>query len=298
MIELLYIYAWTIVAGCLTAPALSLLGSQLATTDRAMQTVCVGQGAMVGVLVGIGILHIWEGTWIGTVGPFLSALVVSGITFLVTDRLVAKQMASKNTTFAFIFALLLAAGSLVSALFPALESHMAQVYFGDLATITVRDSQLLSALALVSLSLLVGFLKSLTNQSFESAVFGDAILFGRVTSSQRATKILTLVVLCFSVQFVGFLFTIAMLFLPTALLNFLRTKGLRMHLWLCALLSLVGTVVGFLFSLKYTRLPTVPAIVVVMFFGGILLLMGERLVSGSLFASNRENGRSTPPISP
>lgn len=278
MLGLMQLYAWTIVAGCVAAPALAILGAQLATRDRAMQTVCVGQGAMVGVLCGIGILHMWEGTWIGIFGPFFTAMIVSGATFAVTDRLVAKQMASKNTTFAFIFALLLAAGSLVAAVFPALESHMAQIYFGDLATLTVRDSMVTAALSGISLAVLVGFVKAITNQSFEGAVFGDAILFGKASKGQFAMKALTLVMLCFCVQFVGFLFTIAMLFLPTALLNFLRTKGLRLHLTLSVLVALVGTLVGFVLSLQYTRLPTVPAIVAVMFVVGSLIVSAERVV--------------------
>jgi len=276
VLGLMQLYAWTIVAGCVAAPALAILGAQLATRDRAMQTVCVGQGAMVGVLVGIGVLHVWEGTWVGIFGPFFSAMLVSGLTFAITDRLVAKQMASKNTTFAFIFALLLAAGSLVAAVFPALESHMAQIYFGDLATLTIRDSMVTAALSGLSLIVLVGFVKAITNQSFESAVFGDAILFGKTSKAQIGMKALTLVMLCFSVQFVGFLFTIAMLFLPTALLNFMRTKGLRLHLILAGVVSLVGTLVGFVLSLQYTRLPTVPAIVAVMFVVGSVFLLTEQ----------------------
>lgn len=278
MLGLLQLYSWTILAGCLAAPALAILGAQLATRDRAMQTVCVGQGAMVGVLCGIGLLHMWEGSWIGTLGPFITAMIVSGFTFAITDRLVAKQMASKNTTFAFIFALLLAAGSLVSAVFPALESHMAQIYFGDLATLTVRDSMITSVLSGFSLIVLTVFLKAITNQSFESAVFGDAILFGQASRSNLAMKALTLVMLSFTVQFVGFLFTIAMLFLPTAILNFMKTKGLKIHLILSAGLSIVGTLVGFTLSLRYTRLPTVPAIVACMFVNGIVVLSFEKLL--------------------
>jgi len=294
MLSLLQLYSWTILAGCLAAPALALLGAQLATRDRAMQTVCVGQGAMVGVLCGIGLLHIYEGTWLGTIGPFFTAMIVSGATFSVTDRLVAKQMASKNTTFAFIFALLLATGSLVASLFPALETHMAQIYFGDLATLTVRDSQVTGLLSALSLVCLIVFRKAITNQSFESAVFGDAILFGSTPRAHLAMKALTLVMLCFCVQFVGFLFTISMLFLPTAVLNFMRTKGLKLHLTLSALIALIGTAVGFTLSLKYTRLPTVPAIVAVMFVLGSVILTTERVLIGLLGQKSKEADWETP----
>lgn len=277
MIALLLLYQWTIAAGVAAAPALTLLGAQLATRDRAMQTLCVGQGAMVGVLLGIGLLHSYEGTWIGAVGPFMSALIVSASTFLATDILVAKKVASKNTTFAFVFGLLLAASYLIGALFPALESHMAQIYFGDLATLTIFDSKVTLGASLLSLLVLVARAKAISNQSFEWAIFGDLRTKHTPRFELAAFKVLTLVILCFSVQFVGFLFTISMLFLPTAMMNFLETKGLRLHLGLSAGIAAAGTVVGFVLSLNYTRLPTVPAIVAVMFLLGLVLIGGERL---------------------
>lgn len=280
MLALLDLYLWTIIAGLVAAPALALLGTHLATRDRAMQTLCVGQGAMVGVLVGIGVFHAWEHLMLGKLGPFLTALVVSASTFLLTDRLVEKKVASKNTTFAFVFGLLLAMGYLSSALFPALESHMAQVYFGDLATLTELDSKIMLGAGLLCLLILVAKVKAISNQSFELAIFGDFMSKAQATWELRSFKILTLVMLCFSVQFVGFLFTIAMLFLPTAMMNYLETKGLRLHLILCTSIVLAGTLIGFAISLQFTRVPTVPAIVAVMFVLGAMVLSAERLALG------------------
>lgn len=278
MSELLILYKWTILAGVLAAPVLALLGVQLATRERSMQTLCVGQGAMVGVLCGIGFLHKYEWSTLGAIGPFLTAVLSSALTFIITDLLVAKRTASKNTTFAFVFALLSASSYLVSSLFPALESHMAQVYFGDLATLTIMDSQFTIVASLLSLLFVTVFYKLISNQSFELSIFGDAVTAeNRGTRGLRAFKLLTLIVLCFSVQFVGFLFTMSMLFLPTGLLNFMRTKGLRLHLFLCSFLAVLSTLVGFLISLNYTRLPTVPAIVMVLFITTLVVIVCERV---------------------
>jgi zinc/manganese transport system permease protein/iron/zinc/copper transport system permease protein len=271
---LLVIYFWTIIAGCVAGPTLSLLGTHLATRDRSMQTLCVGQGAMVGVLLGMGLLHDHE--VLSSVGPFLSAFLCSGLTYLATDTLVAKKVASKNTFFGFVFALLLAAGYLVSSLFPALESHMAQVYFGDLATLTTFNSKVTIAVSLTCLSALLVFGRMISNQSFEWAVFGE------VTTSKNGRfgllffKVLTLCMLCLSVQLVGFLFTISMLFLPTAMMNFVAKKGLTLHFSLCALISVIGTLIGFGLSLHFTRLPTVPAIVGIMFVVSMAILFAEK----------------------
>jgi len=277
MMSLFSLYKWTIVAGALAAPALALLGVQLATRDRAMQTLCVGQGAMVGVLAGIGFLHSFEGTPLGAIGPLGCAVLLSAITIIATDRLVAGRMASRNTLFAFVFAFLLGAGSLVSAAFPALESHMAQVYFGDLATLTIFDSQVTSLVSLLCLTVLAVLAKSVSNQSFELAIFGNLVSSAGDRRGTWAFKIITLVMLSLSVQFLGFLFTIAMLFLPTSLMSFVSSKGLKAHFILCALVSIASALIGFVLSLNYTRLPTVPAIVMVMFLLSVVILSGERL---------------------
>lgn len=269
------LYFWTIIAGVIAAPALSLLGVQLATRDRAMQTLCVGQGAMVGVLAAIGLFHHLEGSVWGTLAPFLSAILLSGGTFLFTDSLVAKKVASKNTVFAFVFALLLSVGHLCSSLFPGLESHMAQVYFGDLATLTTTDSQITAIASLICLAILAVYYRTMSNYSFESAVFGSLISVRNARQSELAFRALSLIMLSFSVQFVGFLFTISMLFLPTAILNFSRIKGLARHLVLGVALSAVSAGTGFFISLKYTRLPTVPSIVIVLSVLCSVVLLGE-----------------------
>lgn len=273
------LYKWTILAGIVAAPALALLGAQLATRDRAMQTLCVGQGAMVGVLLGMAILSPFESPLLNALGPFFSAIFVSVATIVITDAFVARRTASKNTFFAFTFALLLAAGHLVSSLFPALENHLAQIYFGDLATLNILQSKMMLGISLVCLGLLLGMVRSISNQSFEWAVFGDLVSSKGERKGMVAFKLVTLLMLCLSVQLVGFLFTIAMLFLPTALMNFSARKGLFRHLCLSGAIALVSTVSGFLLSLQYTRLPTVPAIVAVMFVLALVTLGIERAVT-------------------
>ena len=281
MMDLVLIYQWTIVAGVIAAPALAILGSHLATRDRAMQTMCVGQGAMVGVLLGIGLLGSYDRSPLGLLG----AVAVSIATYLVTDKLTANRSASRNTTFAFVFAVLLATAALVTALFPALESHMAQVYFGDLATLTTFDSVVTAVVGSICLLLLVVRSHALADHSFEAAIFGGVVDAKGRRGGEILFTLLSLVMLCLSVQFVGFLFTIGMLFLPTALMNFIATKGLKLHLSLIGVLAAISTLAGFLLSLGYTRLPTVPTILVVMFGLSLIGIGVERLI---LFALARD----------
>ena len=273
MMDLVLLYGWTLVAGAVAAPALALLGAQLATRDRSLQTLCVSQGSMLGVLVGLGVLPWLERLpAVGPAVPFAFALAAAAATYLGTERLVAERMASRNTTFAFVFSLLLASGYLVSAVFPALESHMTQIYFGDLATLPTSAAQLCVAGFGAALLLLVRHGRALANGSFEWAIFGEPIS----SRGERLFRVLALAMLCLSVQYLGFLFTVTMLFLPTAMMRGLRGGGVRRHLALAALLASAGTVAGFLLSLELTRLPTVPTIAWVLFLHALGVIGAER----------------------
>ena len=287
MIGLLLLYVWAILAGTAAAPGLAILGVQLATRDRAMQILCIGQGALLGVLLGIGLLQGEVGNLMGTVGPFLSALLVSSLTYAITESTIREKAASKNTTFAFIFGLLIAVSHLVSALFPGLQSHMSQIYFGDLATLSVFDSKVMLGASLVFLATLLLMTKAVSRNSFESAVFGK-ILSESGQRTDRIFKFLTLAVLCLSVQFVGFLFTITVLFIPTAITSQLRARGLTLHLALCGALASTATVGGFLLSLWESSLPTVPSIVFLLFLEGMAVLGIEKLM---LFRKSRQQVR-------
>lgn len=282
MIELLKLYAWVIPAGAIFAGALAYIGAHLAARDRSMQTICMSQGAVLGVLLSLGILppeqhedpthHL---------APFVFSVFVSASVFWVTDYGSRRKTQSKNSFFTAVFALLLAGGYFVSAFFPALESHMSQVYFGDLATLNEFDAKATAVLGLLCLAGLVGMSKPIANRSFEMAVFGESWGVGGSRGAAWAFQFFTVALVCYSVQFLGFLFTVSMLFVPTTLLSFTPAPGLRRHLVTAMLVASAATVVGFLTSLRFTRVPTVPAVVlwcavlsvlaVLVSFGSILL---------------------------
>src|SRR5262249_14942736 len=155
-----------------------------------------------------------------------------------------------NTYYTTVFAILLGMGYLVSSVFPSLESHMAQVFFGDLATLNNRDATAALLLSTVSLLYLIGKWKHLTNQSFEIAMFGHGYRGMETPALQIAFSLASLFTLCFSVQFVGFLFTISCLFLPTSAISSFRHRSLGLHLFLCPLIASISTILGFLLSLQ------------------------------------------------
>lgn len=115
-------------------------------------------------------------------------------------------------------------------------------------------------------------------ESFEKSITGSEHN-GRAPFS--TFDIITLVTLCFCVQTVGYLFTIACLFIPTAVASRQLQAGLLRHLWFCGLTAFVASGAGFFLSLESTRLPTVPTIIAVM--------LPLSLVFSLLFAGRRRH---------
>ena len=274
MEALLGIYALGIVASTALAAGLSLLGIQLAARDRAMQTMCVGQGAMFGVLVGIGLVQLASmNLAVQASLPIATGLLCSGVTFMVSEKIVTKRSAAINTHFAALFVALLASGHFISALVPSLESHMAQKYFGDLATLSQAEFGVMLGLGMLLIISLKGFERSVTRDSFQIAILGHNALTGR---SNIIFALSSLVVICICVQEVGFMFTVACLFLPTSLLSFRTRIGLGHHTAACAVTAAIACVCGFIISLWQTRLPTVPCIVTMMVLISSLLYLVQR----------------------
>lgn len=284
MLALISIFWLSILAATVLGSGLALLGAQLAARDRAMQTMCVGQGAMLGVLVGVGLCQFFHLPAAGEASvPFVLALLSAAVTYWVSERAASRKAASSNTHFAALFAALLAGGNLVSAVFPALENHMAQKYFGDLATMSEGAAATALAVGAVLLGVLGFFSRVVTRDSFAVAILGS-----RRTQTQIVFAIGTLVTLCFSVQVVGFLFTASSLFLPTSILSFGRKSGLRSHLASCANTAAFACCGGFAVSLCLTRLPTVPTIAFVMCLSALFL----NLMSANVAAKYPSNRRS------
>lgn len=268
MKEVFFLYRWTLLAGSIHAAALSLLGCHLAGRDRSMQTVCLSQGATLGVLLSLGTSLLLGIEMTGEhhelrahLIPLVASMTCSGIVFFLTQRLSTRRQVSKNTLFSSIFSVLLASSYFVTGIFPGLESHMTQAYFGDLATATLIDSFLILILGLIGLFVLTLYWRPITNRTFELAVFGENTLSSNRKRWNWIFDLLTLLMLSFSVQFVGFLFTVSCLFLPTTVMSSTRKQGIIHHFSLCTMVSGIGAAGGLSLSLLFTRLSTVPSVV-------------------------------------
>lgn len=282
MKELFALYAWTFPASLVFGGALALLGGHLASRNREMQTLCVSQGAVFGVLLSIGLIHVTSGHEDETrILPTVGALLFATITFLATNAWVKNRAGLKGAIYASVFAFLIAIGYLTTALFPALESHMSQAYFGDLATMTASDSQFSLGFGLVACALFAYFWKAISNQSFEISYFGNRVSAQHAKKQALLFNALALLLIAYAIQTMGFLYAISCLFIPTTLFSMSGLVGLRRHLALSFAAAAIASPLGLAVSLVNTRLPTVPTISVLLFVVGLVLIGITRLFSRS-----------------
>lgn len=271
MSNLLVIYGLSIIASAVFASGLAAIGSHIAHRNQAMQTLCLSQGALLGVLLGIGVSYAADlSNILSGILPLISGNLVGALTVYLCSVMTMRRPASKGTLFVAIFALLLALSHLASALFPGLESHMTQRYFGDLATLSNNAAKALLIGGGLLLLYLYRIMPQLMRTSFDDALTGD----GMPTSVGRlkvdSFTWLTIVVVAVSVQLTGLLFTTVCLFLPTTCVAFSQKPGARRHIIWSMVIAFVGSAAGFLTALAASSLPTVPTIAVVMIVVGAL----------------------------
>lgn len=272
-IEHLSFYKWVVIGGASLAVFLSVMGTQLATRGEAMKTMLLAQAAMLGALLGMKWSHSdfshGEGSY---VLPIFTSIIVALLVAWVAGRLAARSHFSKSAFYLSGYFLLMCVSQILTALTPSLESHMTQMYFGDLGTLSDNAAFFCFALGIVGSILFLLSWRPIARRSFQLASYASEVNRG-AAGSFLATRIfegLALLAIVFSVLWVGIVFTLTVLFIPTLCLTLVASQSaLRTHLGACALVACTSTVLGFLFSLQVTALPTVPTIAVVMLLLGV-----------------------------
>lgn len=185
---------------------------------------------------------------------------------LVTHFITRSVSTSVSTYFIALFLMLLAINHILGSLFPQLESHVSQIFFGDLATVTATNSWISGGVATVVFVLLLKFQKQLSRRSFEGFVFQDDSPWNSTDKEWKplALEVGLFLFVCFAIQLFGFLFTIGCLFIPTVFLS-LRQKfsTLHAHLWKSSIAAASGVLIGLPLTLQFENLPTVPSILVI-----------------------------------
>ena len=148
-------FLWTFFASSILAGALAAAGAHIASRQRTLQSLCLAQGAEMGALVSVFVAYISHDfldrgdTWLGLGGSLLGALIAGAA----ASRIAGIQGSSRTPRLFAFWVALIAATHLSVSLHPALESHLARVFLGDLGTLS--DSEALTIAGFGGFTLLV-----------------------------------------------------------------------------------------------------------------------------------------------
>jgi len=250
--ELLQIYKWSLPASVLMAGTLALIGAQWTAREKSAQIFVLGQGSSLGIILGLALNILWDTE--SHALNLLLGLSLGWLTLLLSD-VVLRTKSDRNHIYLTLFVLFMSLSYLISSLTPALESHVASSYFGDLAVM----SDFAARICLISGLLFGGFVlfywRKLTLISFQ-LVNQSAI---HQSGQNRIFDIGTLLITTMAIQSMGYLYTMGSLFIGTTFAAH-RSSNLRSYTLKILLISTLGSLLGFLFSLGSTSLPTVPCV--------------------------------------
>lgn len=275
MSELFLLYWPTILAAALAAAALSAVGALLVTRQAGVQALPVSQAAALGVSVGLLLAQtaLGGGHIEHTIVPLACGLGAAALGYVLTEK-IARRSHSKTVVYLGAFALFWSLTQLLSGFFPAIESHSAALFFGDVVTLTAGESYFFMALAGAAALYLALTWKAQAYRAFLHSILEEP----RQSAADYGFYLVSLLLLCFSVQLLGLLFTLSALFLPTAVFSFSGRTGAGRHLWRVAASAALAGASGFLLSLADSRFLTTPLIAVFLGLFPLAHFAAERLI--------------------
>ncbi len=270
--EIILLFFWPIICALFASVAYSWAGIHIIARHQGLKVLCISQGAALGSLVFLALGHNFSHNEVSDSLLLKHFGVVLSLSFgLLTGYLVEKLSKLRNDPSPLVlsfFLFLLALNNLFSAMFPALETHMSQMFFGDLATLANIDAIILACFFVI---LIVWQFKRRHFDLSES--FKQAVL----EVKPRVENFLVIFLISLGVQYFGFLFTASLIFIPTVLLSLVPSSESKGHYYAVAGLASFASVGGFFLSIVSTKLPTVPLIVFFLcLFAMIVLLFRKR----------------------
>lgn len=252
-LELISIYKWSLPASVSAAAVLSLIGAQWTARGQSAQIFVLSQGSSLGVVLGLA-LNIVFGTDLHALN-LVFGFSLGWLTLLLSHRL-SQGRSDRNHVYLTLFVLFLALTYLLTSMTPALESHMAAAYFGDLAVMSDLAGQIVGFMAIVSLVFMLKNWKELSLSSFQ---LSNSSLIHRQPKN-TVFEMLTLIVTAAAVQNMGYLFTIGSLFIGTSFAAH-SSRNLKSYTRKMLFIAVTGSFLGFVVSLLSTNLPTVPCVI-------------------------------------
>jgi zinc/manganese transport system permease protein/iron/zinc/copper transport system permease protein len=228
----------------------------------------VSQASSLGVNLSLGIL-ILVGINLESslLTPALGAVLCALFVYFISQR-AAKKWRSKATSILLsIFVMCLSLSYIVTSVFPALESHFASSFLGDIATTSGASSWYLSALSILCIGIFVFLRRRLLLQSFWVAS-ADTVFSKKLELIFYA---LVAVLVIESTRLLGFLLTVSSLVILPLCVSIFARKSTSYLIYLVSVAA-TASVAAFVFSLKIEKLPTSAVIAITQGAFGIALV--------------------------
>ncbi len=242
---------------------LPLIGAHWIARKESAKTIMLSQLAGFGILLGILVLmllhHQLESTSLQVLLPTFLGILFSGLIAQLSSKLTRSQN-SNTAIYLSIFLFFWALSQGFIGFFPGIESHHSAIYFGDIVTLTKVQCLYFTVGSGAALAYYLWFHKRTLQETFNIAVLRLPI------SSWRAKQFMlySLFLIVLSVQFLGVLFTLSCLLIPSTMGHLIGIKSLRRHFLLCGSIGILAAGLGFVWSLLDSRLLTTPTIAILM----------------------------------
>ena len=268
MTDLFEIYKFAFLLAPLAAIALSLLGAHLVSRNESLQLMALAQAALVGSILG-HILQESQGIFNLFSSLVLFTLVKIGFSYFKVTR---------EQIYIVIYLIFISLSYLLITLFPNLDAHFTVGFFGDIVSLSVTRSIVLSSVFTLILAGFIVFHKQLIKSTFSKSILNSKKL-------NLLEEVFLGAGVLISLYGLGFLFTLTFLLCPVLIAGKIF-KNIRQEFIITALVAGVAAVLGLGLSIVSERVATVPAqtlmLVLLMFITRLVLAMARRMNGKSL----------------
>lgn len=252
MLELLILYIPTLIISSFSAATLGLIGSHILTQREGLRTFALSQQASFAILLTM-MMSDHSAHTLQSIVAFILTIILCFIVILFEK----KSQLRSDLWHLCIFIIFMAGNYFITTFFPALESHMARSFFGDLVTLSGPKLYILAFFIVLIAGYFIFDHKRIFSYTLKTSLHSNKI------NPLNFFNLITTFVITISILNLGLLFTLAMIFLPSCLSKN-NSTNLRRHYTKIVYLSLASVILGLGCSLVFERVATVPAIILVL----------------------------------
>ena len=267
MNELFSIYLYAFFLCAIASFTLSMQGAFMVARGESLQILALAQAALVGGLVG----RLIPPGQFETVKILLFSWIFLGLIKLSFLKINSFYQ-TRETLFIVTYLALMSFSFFLISFFPALESHMAIGFFGDIVSLDRTSTLVFTGIFSFLGTILFISRKNIIRTTFEKTVLG-------LKKTYWKQEFLFATILVLSLYNLGLLFSITFMIFPAVLIGE-KGKNLKQVFLLMGMVAVLASTIGLAASIWHSRLSTVPT--------QVLILLIVSLLTGLLCLRKRK----------